>query len=170
MGSEKMSKLRDYWRAPRGPLDHVFTVGRYMSLRRFQSLFRMFTVSLNSNKVAEAPRNRHKPPKAWKRSTKKADANARRETKSLPSAGNGQSMAGKLPFWNKVEPLTSHIRNINKRVYTPGSHMTIDEAMLAFRGRTVHITKLKNKPIKEGYKNWLLAAALSTYQINQIWS
>jgi hypothetical protein len=94
MDSEKMSKFRDYWRAPRDPLDHASTVNRYMSLRRFQSLFRIFTVSPNSNKVAEAPRNRHKPPKTWKRSTKKTDANARRKTKNLPSAGNNQSMAG----------------------------------------------------------------------------
>jgi hypothetical protein len=56
-----------------------------------------------------------------------------------------------------VESLASHIRAISMRVYIPGSHVIIDEAMLAFRGRTVHITKLKNKSIKEGYKNWLLA-------------
>jgi hypothetical protein len=117
----------------------------------------MFTVSLNFNEVAEAPRNRHKPFRAWKRSTKKADTGARREAESLPSAGNSQSIAGEPPFWNKVEPLASHIRDISKRVYTPGSHVTIDEAMLAFWGRTMHTTKLKNKPIKEGYKNWLLA-------------
>ena len=29
--------------------------------------------------------------------------------------------------------------------------------MIAFRGRTVHTTKLKNKPISEGYKVWVLA-------------
>jgi hypothetical protein len=157
MSSEKMSKLRDYWRAPRGPLDHVSTVDRYMSLRRFQLLFRMFTVSPNSNEVAEAPRNRHKSSRVWKRSIKEADADVRREAEGLSSAGNGQLMAGELPFWNKMEPLASHIRDTSKRVYTPGSYVTIDEAMLAFRGRTVHTTKLKNKPIKEGYKNWLLA-------------
>jgi hypothetical protein len=64
IGFEKISKLRDYWRAPRDPLDHVSTVSRYMNLRRFQSLFRIFTVSPNSNKIAEAPRNRHKSPRA----------------------------------------------------------------------------------------------------------
>jgi hypothetical protein len=30
-------------------------------------------------------------------------------------------------------------------------------SVLAFRGRSLHITKLKNKPIKEGYKVWLFA-------------
>jgi len=41
-------------------------------------------------------------------------------------------------------------------VYNPGTHVTIDEIMMAFRGRSEHTTKLPNKPIKEGYKNWVL--------------
>jgi hypothetical protein len=60
-------------------------------------------------------------------------------------------------FYAKLEPLASHIRNVCKRVYTPGTHITIDEAMCPFRGRSRHTTKLKNKPIKEGYKIWVLA-------------
>jgi hypothetical protein len=39
--------------------------------------------------------------------------------------------------------------------------------MLVFRGRTVHTTKLKNKSIKEGYKNWLLAD--HGYAWNWLW-
>jgi hypothetical protein len=98
MGFEKMLKFRDYWRTPRGPLDYVSTVNRYISLRRFQLLFRIFTVSLNFNKVAEAPRNRHKSFRVWKRSIKEADVGARREAEGLPSTGNGQLMAGESPF------------------------------------------------------------------------
>jgi hypothetical protein len=66
-------------------------------------------------------------------------------------------MAGESPFWNKMELLANHIRNTNKRVYISDSHMIIDETILIFRRRTVHITKFKNKSIKEDYKNWLLA-------------
>jgi hypothetical protein len=29
--------------------------------------------------------------------------------------------------------------------------------MMPYRGRTVHKTKMKNKPIPEGYKIWVLA-------------
>jgi hypothetical protein len=43
------------------------------------------------------------------------------------------------------------------RVYTPGTHVTIDEVMLAFRGRSKDTTWIKGKLIKEGYKNWVLA-------------
>jgi hypothetical protein len=42
-------------------------------------------------------------------------------------------------------------------MYTPGTHVTIDEVILAFRGRSHDTTKLKNKPIGEDFKNWVLA-------------
>ncbi len=129
----------------------------------------MFTVSPNSIvKPPEPPRNNHRP-KAWKRSTKEADKGALREASSEPTPesttnntdeATDSSTTEKVfssPYWYKLEPFASHVRDINKRVYTPSSHVTIDEAMMAFRGRTMHTTKLKNKPIKEGYKNWLCA-------------
>jgi len=34
----------------------------------------------------------------------------------------------------------------------PGSNVTIDEAMILFTGRSIHITKMPNKPIRQGYK------------------
>jgi hypothetical protein len=111
----------------------------------------------NFNKIAEAPRNRYKFSKIWKRSIKEADADTRRKTESLPSTDNDQLMIEEPLFWNKIKSLTNHIRNINKRIYIPNSYIIIDETILIFRKRTIHTTKLKNKPIKKGYKNWLLA-------------
>jgi hypothetical protein len=84
MGSEKMAKLKNYWRTPRGPLDRASCTRHYMSLRRFETLFTMFTVSPNSIELPKSPRNRHKPLKAWKRLTKEADAGARRQAAGLP--------------------------------------------------------------------------------------
>jgi hypothetical protein len=34
----------------------------------------------------------------------------------------------------------------------PGSNVTLDEAMILFTGRSIHITKMPNKPISQGYK------------------
>jgi Transposase IS4 len=125
----------------------------------------MFIVGLNSlEEVPEGPRHRHKP-KAWKRSTQKADEGALREASeetfdeliTHDNEATEPSVTQKIPFWHKLEPFANHIRDTNKRLYTPSTHVIIDEAMLAFRGRTLHITKLKNKLIKEGYKVWLLA-------------
>jgi Transposase IS4 len=44
MSSEKISKIKDYWRTPRGSLDRLSYVSRYMSLRRFELFHRMFTI------------------------------------------------------------------------------------------------------------------------------
>jgi hypothetical protein len=61
MGSVKMAKIRDYWRILRGPLDTQSSIKRYMSLRRFQAIYRMFTVGPNSlEKFPEGPRHRYK--------------------------------------------------------------------------------------------------------------
>jgi hypothetical protein len=52
-----------------------------------------------------------------------------------------------------MESLISHIRKICQRMYTLGIYIIIDEAILAYRGRSGDITKLKNKLIKEDFKN-----------------
>jgi hypothetical protein len=68
MGSNKKPKITDYWNAPRGPMDAPLGIARFMSLRRFQSIFTLFTVSLNSvddpNEVPRAPPTLYHKPRA----------------------------------------------------------------------------------------------------------
>jgi hypothetical protein len=45
--------------------------------------------------------------------------------------------------------------------------MTVNEAMIAFRGRIFYKIKMKNKPIDEGYKTWM--AAQSGYTLLWKW-
>jgi hypothetical protein len=62
MSSKKMSKIKDYWRIPRGSLDRFSCIGRYMSLRRFESFYRMFTILPNLiNELTEKVPVRQKP-------------------------------------------------------------------------------------------------------------
>jgi hypothetical protein len=56
-----------------------------------------------------------------------------------------------------MESLAIHIRETCQRIYIPGTYLYIDEVILAYKDRSKHITKFKNKPIKESYKNWVLA-------------
>ena len=58
-----------------------------------------------------------------------------------------------------LEPVASHLRQTCKKLWYLGTHIAIDEAMIAYRGRTKHTIKIKNKPISEGYKVWVLAEA-----------
>ena len=43
-----------------------------------------------------------------------------------------------------------------KALWSPSSYLTVDEAMISYRGRSIDKIKLLNKPIKEGYKVWVL--------------
>jgi hypothetical protein len=44
------------------------------------------------------------------------------------------------------------IRENYQQNWLPATHITINEAMLPFYGRSEDIIKIKNKPIKEGFK------------------
>ena len=60
------------------------------------------------------------------------------------------------PWWYKVDPLLTTVRqNIQEAVH-PASWLAVDELMIPFQGRTKHSIKIKGKPIKEGFKMWCL--------------
>ena len=59
--------------------------------------------------------------------------------------------------FEKLEPLNQHLLDVSKELYTPGTHVAIDEAMAKYTGRSKHTIELPNKPIPEGYKIWVLA-------------
>jgi Transposase IS4 len=63
----------------------------------------------------------------------------------------------------RVEPVATIVKQNCKALWSPSSHLAIDEAMIAYRGRTVDKVKLLNKPIKEGYKVWVLGDAGYVY-------
>jgi Transposase IS4 len=56
------------------------------------------------------------------------------------------------PFTWRLEPIANLIRQNCRQNWSPSSHLCIDEAMVSFRGRTIYKTKMKNKPISEGFK------------------
>jgi hypothetical protein len=133
-----------------------------MSLRRFESLYKMFIILPNSvNELTEEVPVRQKL-KVWKRLIKEADAGARRKNVSrledsliLPNDYDTPEPF-LISFWEKVESLASYIRAISKWAYTPSLNVTINEVMVGFRGRTLYKVKFKNKLIKERYKQWCL--------------
>jgi Transposase IS4 len=67
----------------------------------------------------------------------------------------------------KLEPVTSLIRQNCRQNWLPSSHLSVDEAMVPYRGRTLHTTKMKNKPVAQGYKIWALAD--NSYLCDWLW-
>ena len=62
---------------------------------------------------------------------------------------------GETFTWS-VEPITTTVKQNCSAFWSPSSHLAIDESMILYGGRTKHKVKLLNKPIKEGYKVWVL--------------
>jgi Transposase IS4 len=56
----------------------------------------------------------------------------------------------------QVEPVATIVKQNCRALWLFSSHLAIDKAMIAYRGRSSHKVKLPNKPIKEGYKVWVL--------------
>ena len=54
-----------------------------------------------------------------------------------------------------------------KTLWSLSSYLAVDEAMIAYRGRSVDKVKLLNKPITEGYKVWALGD--SGYIYDWLW-
>jgi hypothetical protein len=67
------------------------------------------------------------------------------------------------PYYAKVEPLLSHIRDISKKLYSPSSNISIDEMMIRFSGRSIHIIRIRGKPTPEGFKIFALCDHGYTY-------
>lgn len=63
---------------------------------------------------------------------------------------NSNSAPLNAPWFYRIQRVADLIRKACQTVYTPSSHITIDEAMVAFQGRSIHTVKLKNKPINTG--------------------
>jgi Transposase IS4 len=58
------------------------------------------------------------------------------------------------PWLYRIQPVADLIQAACRNAYYPSSHIAIDEAMVAFKGRSKDIIKIKGKPIDTGYKLW----------------
>lgn len=60
------------------------------------------------------------------------------------------------PWFYKLEPLASRMRENWGKACRPTTWLAVDEMMIAFTGRCAYTTKLLKKPIKEGFKMWAI--------------
>jgi Transposase IS4 len=63
----------------------------------------------------------------------------------------------------QVEPMVFIVKSNCKTLWSPYSHLAINEAIIAYKGRTHYKVKLPNKLIKKGYKVWVLGDANYVY-------
>ena len=63
----------------------------------------------------------------------------------------------------KVRPIIDAVREQFLRAYDPHQQSSIDEAMIAFKGRSTLKQYVPKKPIKRGFKAWVRADAVTGY-------
>jgi hypothetical protein len=56
----------------------------------------------------------------------------------------------------KLDPLSNLLRMKFKAYVILSQNVSFDEMMVPFAGRSKHTLKIKNKPVKEGFKIWAL--------------
>ena len=66
-------------------------------------------------------------------------------------------------WYLKLEPLASTLQQRFQQYYLPSTKVAIDEMVVRFCGRSQHTLKIRNKPIKEGYKIFALCDHGYTY-------
>lgn len=74
-----------------------------------------------------------------------------------------------LDWWKKLEPLTTDFQRASLQYYLPGTHISIDEQLVLFKGRSRHTMQLHVKEAGQGFKiytlckgNYLLATLFSS--------
>lgn len=55
-------------------------------------------------------------------------------------------------WWKKLEPLITEFRKASKKWWIPGSHVSIDEQLIMFRGRSMHAMQLACKAAGVDFK------------------
>lgn len=65
--------------------------------------------------------------------------------------------SSKKVWYTKLTGIIDHVRTVSKEfVYVLGTILSLDEMMIRFFGRSSETHRMKNKPIKEGYKFFVL--------------
>ena len=59
--------------------------------------------------------------------------------------------------FDKLEPLSTHLREAFKKYWKSGTHLAVDETIQRFMGRAKEIVNIPSKPTPEGFKIWVLA-------------
>ena len=71
----------------------------------------------------------------------------------------------KDPFY-KIRPMVDHIISSSQKLFSPEQCLTIDESMIRFNGRSGHKVYMPLKPIRYGFKAYVLTESSSGYVLN----
>jgi hypothetical protein len=182
LGLYPVNKIEELWNDE--ILWPVNFIASKMSLMRFQQIKRFLHISkpqdnilqghnpqANNPQVNNYPANNSQASNSQANNSQANNSQANNSQANNSQANNSQannsqasnSQAKKDPYYTKVEPLLSHIRDISKKLYIPSSNVSVDEMMVRFSGRSNHTIRIRGKPTPEGYKIFALCDHGYTY-------
>ncbi|XP_048104132.1 piggyBac transposable element-derived protein 3-like [Alosa alosa] len=77
-----------------------------------------------------------------------------------PATENNQDRLTKLRY------LMDHLKNKCLELFQPGQHLSIDERMVKSKGRSGFKQYMKGKPVRWGFKLWVIATSDSGYTLD----
>jgi hypothetical protein len=84
MGSDRKPKFKDYWRIPRAAGKAISPFHNYMGLKRFETIYKLFTISPSSVNEPYVTSNINNPPRGAPTLKRKLTARGARPTGGLP--------------------------------------------------------------------------------------
>jgi Transposase IS4 len=127
IGNHKESQLKNYWKCSGRGPIH-FDVVASMSQVRWEQINRYLHVCDKEDMAQSMSQN----------STKKRPISTVRPH-------------------DKVEPIAKRLKTNFQKYWTPGTHVTVDECIAGFSGKSSDIVNIPTKPTPIGYKIWVLS-------------
>ena len=167
MGIVKLPSKDDYWSTHPMMPTHVLCNQCGMTRNRFRFLWRYFHTNhpIEDDYESEATETRHDNDglmveQVMERVQIEQEGNDNdndHDTETVPVPPPSDKVA---VWFEKLEPLISHFRGVSEDlIFILGTTLALDEMMIRFMGRSAETHRMKNKPISEGFKFFVLATS-----------
>lgn len=68
----------------------------------------------------------------------------------------------------KIRPMIKHLNSVFELSFSPDRHLSVDESMVGFKGRSGIKQYMPLKPTKRGFKIWALCCSITGYLLKFI--
>lgn len=157
-GIVRLPCKRDYWSANPYMPEHRIASELGMTRERYEFMWRHFHVSTPDVSSCDAEEDEDGSAEDLVELSLERVELEEQSSVSIDSDNDEEDASDHEVWYTKLETLINHVRNVSYNlIHTLGSYLSLDEMMIRFMGRSLETHRMKNKPIKEGYKFFVLA-------------
>lgn len=163
-----LPQKEDYWDTEHYMPTHSIVHELGMSMKCFQFMWRHFHVYLpddyyadddvqcaddvDNSELVDQTLEQIQRVQVWE---EREDENENEDSESEDNANTNQNV-----WFTKLKPLIDHVHEVSSSlIYVLGIFLSLDEMMIHFMGMLLEIHRIKSKPIKEGYKIFVLSTS-----------